>query len=75
MKTTKIIRNGRTQVIKVPKEFHFDDSEVYIKKCGNVVQLIPRRDPWDPLFSSLNKFSADFRSEHVQPVVDELEKF
>jgi antitoxin VapB len=58
------------RAVRLPKEFRFDDSEVFIKKCGNVVQLIPRSDSWDSLFGSLKKFSSDFMSERIQPELD-----
>jgi antitoxin VapB len=75
MKTAKIFQNGQSQAVRLPKEFRFDDSEVFIKKSGNVVQLIPRRDSWNSLFSSLKKFSPDFMSERIQPELDKRESF
>lgn len=47
MKTAKLFQNGQSQAVRLPKEFRFDDSEVFIKKTGNVVQLIPRSDSWN----------------------------
>ena len=44
MKTAKLFQNGQSQAVRLPKEFRFDDSEVFIKKTGNIVQLIPRSD-------------------------------
>jgi len=73
MKTAKIFKNGQSQAVRLPKEFRFDDSEVYIKKSGNVVQLIPRTDSWNSLFSSLKKFSRDFMARRVQPKLEERE--
>ncbi len=75
MKTAKIFQNGQSQAVRLPKEFRFDDSEVFIKKTGNVVQLIPRSDSWNSLFGSLKKFSSDFMGERVQPVLDKRESF
>ena len=75
MKTAKIFQNGQSQAVRLPKEFRFDDSEVFIKKTGNVVQLIPRNGSWGTLFSSLKKFSRDFMSERVQPELDRREGF
>jgi antitoxin VapB len=73
MKTAKIFQNGQSQAVRLPKEFRFDDSEVFIKKSGNVVQLIPRSDSWNSLFDSLKKFSRDFMSERIQPEPDKRE--
>ena len=75
MKTAKIFQNGQSQAVRLPKEFRFDDSEVFIKKSGNVVHLIPRSDSWNSLFGSLKKFSRDFMSERVQPELDKRESF
>jgi antitoxin VapB len=75
MKTAKVFQNGQSQAVRLPKEFRFDDSEVFIKRTGNVVQLIPRTDSWNILFSSLKKFSRDFMSERVQPELDKRESF
>lgn len=73
MKTAKLFQNGQSQAVRLPKEFRFDDSEVFIKKTGNVVQLIPRSDSWNSLFGSLKKFSSDFMDDRVQPELDKRE--
>lgn len=75
MKTAKIFQNGQSQAVRLPKEFRFEDSEVFIKKSGNVVQLIPRSDSWNSLFGSLKKFSREFMSERTQPDLDKREEF
>ncbi|MDU0460303.1 MAG: type II toxin-antitoxin system VapB family antitoxin [Geobacteraceae bacterium] len=75
MKTAKLFQNGQSQAVRLPKEFRFDDSEVFIKKTGNVVHLIPRSDSWNSLFRSLKKFSSDFMCERVQPELDKRESF
>lgn len=75
MKTAKIFQNGQSQAVRLPKEFRFDDTEVFIKKSGNVVQLIPRTDSWNSLFDSLKKFSRDFMVERHQPDLDKREDF
>jgi antitoxin VapB len=75
MKTAKIFQNGQSQAVRLPKEFRFDDSEVFIKKTGNVVHLIPRSDSWNSLFGSLKKFSRDFMGDRIQPEPDKRESF
>jgi antitoxin VapB len=75
VKTAKIFQNGQSQAVRLPKEFRFDDTEVYIKKNGNIVTLIPRTDSWEILFGSLEKFSDDFMSERIQPELDKRESF
>lgn len=75
MKTAKIFQNGQSQAVRLPKEFRFETSEVFIKKSGNVVQLIPLNDSWNSLFGSLKKFSGDFMEERLQPELDKRESF
>ena len=75
MKTAKIFQNGQSQAVRLPKEFRFDDSEVFIKKSGNIVQLIPRSDSWNILFDSLKKFSPDFMDERTQPELEKRDGF
>jgi len=67
MKTAKLFQNGQSQAVRLPKEFRFEGEEVFIKKNGNVVMLIPVVHSWDSMLGSLDKFSADFMSERNQP--------
>jgi len=63
MNTAKLFKNGKSQAVRLPKEFKFEGNEVYIKKVGRLVILIPQNDPWESLMDSLDKFSDDFMSE------------
>lgn len=67
MKIAKLFQNGRSQAVRLPKEFRFEGDEVYIKKSGNVIILLPMNNPWSPLLSSLDKFSSDFMTTREQP--------
>ena len=75
MKTAKLFRNGQSQAVRLPKEFRFDDDQVFIKKTGNVVMLIPARGSWESLFNSLEKFSDDFMAKRKQPKLQKREEF
>ena len=66
MKTARVFRNGQSQAVRLPKEFRFAEDEAYVKKVGNVVLLLPKRDSWDTLIHSLGKFSADFLVDREQ---------
>lgn len=67
MKTAKIFRNGQSQAVRLPKEFRIEGKEVFIKKIGNTVVLIPKNHPWELLLESLQHFSKDFMTERNQP--------
>ena len=69
----KIFKNGRSQAVRLPKEFRFSGTDVYIKKIGNMVILLPKDDPWAPLINSLNQFTEDFMQSREQPAQDHRE--
>ncbi|NLF97609.1 MAG: AbrB/MazE/SpoVT family DNA-binding domain-containing protein, partial [Candidatus Riflebacteria bacterium] len=41
MKTAKIFQNGQSQAVRLPKEFRFKGKEVFVKKIGNAIMLLP----------------------------------
>jgi antitoxin VapB len=67
MQTAKIFTNGRSQAVRLPKEFRFSGDDVYINKIGKIVVLIPKDDPWSALANSLDQFSDDFMEDRNQP--------
>lgn len=67
MQTAKLFQNGQSQAVRLPKEFRMAGKEVYIKKQGEAIILLPKEKSWAPLFESLNHFEKDFRIERNQP--------
>ena len=67
METAKLFMNGRSQAVRLPKEYRFEGSEVYIKKVNDMVILIPYHAPWETLIDSLTMFSDDFMTAREQP--------
>ena len=67
MKTAKLFQNGQSQAVRLPKEFRFAGDEVFIKKSGSAVVLIPLIHSWDSLFGSLDKFTNDYMDDRDQP--------
>lgn len=59
MDTAKIFENGRSQAVRLPKEYRFEESDVFIKKIDDVVMLIPRDKVWKTFRNSFSKFSDD----------------
>ncbi len=66
MQTAKIFINGRSQAIRLPKELRFSGDDVFIKKIGKMVVLLPKDDPWSPLVKSLDQFTDDFMESREQ---------
>ncbi|NTW01705.1 MAG: AbrB/MazE/SpoVT family DNA-binding domain-containing protein [Oscillochloris sp.] len=71
MDSAKLFQNGKSQAVRLPKEYRFRGSKVYIKRMGNAIVLIPEHDSWQSMIESLTLFSDDFMEERVQPPVEE----
>ena len=67
METAKLFMNGRSQAVRLPKAYRFEGTEVYIRKIGDTVILIPAHAPWSTLLESLEMFSDDFMADRSQP--------
>ncbi len=73
METAKLFQNGKSQAVRLPKEFRFGSDRVYIKRVGNAVVLLPYQTPWNTLLDSLSLFSPDFMGERIQPLAQNRE--
>jgi len=71
MDIAKLFKNGRSQAVRLPKEYRFDGSDVYVKKFEDIVLLIPKDSKWNSLEKSLNYFSDDFLNERKQPQIQD----
>lgn len=67
VRTAKVFWNGQSQAVRLPKEFRFEGDEVYVKRVGNAVVLLPHRGSWEGLLESLDLFSDDFMADREQP--------
>ena len=74
MDTAKLFKNGKSQAVRLPKEFRFSGDHVYLKRIGNTVVLIPYNAPWQTLVNSLSLFSLDFMEERDQAPIQEREE-
>ena len=79
MKTAKIFWSGRSQAVRLPKDFRFDGEEVRIRRHGSAVILEPLADDWQWLDAIAEKLDDDFvEAVSEQPAQQDrhaLEKF
>jgi antitoxin VapB len=60
MHTAKLFKIGRSQAVRLPKEYALPGDEVYVKKINGIVVLIPKDgEPWGAFLDSLDRFSDD----------------
>ena len=79
MKTARIFWSGRSQAVRLPKDFRFQSSEVRIRRHGNAVILEPLDDEWSWLDLIAGKLDSDFvdaaneqPKEQERPALDKL---
>jgi len=56
--TAKLFRNGRSQAVRLPADFRFTGSEVYVRRdpaTGDVI-LSRRPDSWQDFFDLVDTF-------------------
>ena len=58
--TAKLFWSGRSQAVRLPKEFRMDGDEVRIRRQGAAVVLEPIASGWEWLDAIAGKFSDDF---------------
>ncbi len=67
MDTARIFPSGRSQAVRLPKEYRFKGKDVMIKHFGNGVLLLPIDTSWTMLEASLQEFEPGFILKRVQP--------
>jgi len=67
MDTARIFPSGRSQAVRLPKEYRFDGSDVMIKHFGNGVLLLPIDKSWAMLETALQEFEPGFQLQREQP--------
>ena len=66
MMTAKLFENGRSQAVRLPKEYRFEGEEVAINKVGDIVMLFPKDGRWSGFLDSLDLFTEDFMADGRQ---------
>jgi len=71
IKTAKLFRNGRSQAVRLPREFRFEGDEVRIRQVGDGVLLEPVISDTCKWFAELDRFKAGLfmkKGSRQQPV-------
>ena len=63
METAKIFENGRSQAVRLPKKYRMTGEEVYVKRLGDAVLLLPKDKAWETFIDGLDSFTDDFFSD------------
>jgi antitoxin VapB len=81
MVKAKVFWSGRSQAVRLPREFHFQGKEVRIRRHGAAVVLEPIAKDWAWLDSIVSKLDEDFvqaaneqPEQQERPALDELSR-
>jgi antitoxin VapB len=73
MTTAKLFKTGRSQAVRLPKEFRFKGKEVRIRRVGQGVLLEPMKTDWQAIFDEMDRLRGDpiFPDGREQPPMQE----
>jgi len=74
-KTAKLFKSGRSQAVRLPKEFRFEGTEVRVRHVGGGVLLEPIKKPkhdWKAIWAEIDRhidpdFMKDGRDQPPMP--------
>ncbi|MCW5206193.1 AbrB/MazE/SpoVT family DNA-binding domain-containing protein [Desulfobulbus sp. F5] len=67
METAKLFTNGRSQAVRLPKEFRLEGKEVFIKRAGVGILILPKNQSvWDAWEEMLIKGGEPLLAERSQ---------
>ena len=65
----KLFLHGRSQAVRLPKEFRFEGTEVFVRRVGADVVLSKQpKAPMQSLLDAVTEFEGGFTLERSQPV-------
>lgn len=71
MDTAKLFWSGRSQAVRLPKNFRFEGEEVRIRRHGHAVILEPIARDWEWLDSITDPVDDDFVSTATEKQADQ----
>ena len=74
MVKAKTFMTGRSQAIRLPKEYRFTEDEIYINKIDGVLMVVEREKLWGIFEGSLDKFTDDFMTDRGVDIKDNREQ-
>jgi antitoxin VapB len=63
----RLFQSGRSQAVRLPKQYRFVGTEVVVRHFGNGVLLLPANDPWQTMQEGLAAFESGFELTREQP--------
>ncbi len=78
-RTAKLFASGRSQAVRLPRDFRFEGSEVFIRRDANSGDVILSRKPgdWTEFFETMKMIDvpADFMTDREQGASEDRDPF
>ena len=71
MAVAKIFMSGRSQAVRLPKEFRLAGDQVTVSRVGRSLVLTPIEPQWSDFFGMLQEFDPNAPIEREQPASDQ----
>lgn len=65
METTRVFTNGRSQAVRIPRQYRFDVDEVYINRVGDALMLTPKASLAAAFEAGAAALSDDFLADGI----------
>ena len=63
MHTTRPFMSGRSQAVRIPKEYRLEDTELIINRVGQSLVITPKDAIRETFYSGLKMFTEDFLAD------------
>ncbi len=73
--TARVFITGRSQAVRIPKQYRFTTDEVYVEQVGEQLILSPKPKSWAQYFVSAKHFTDDFPDRIDELIPEEREPF
>ena len=69
MSTARTFTTGRSQAIRIPKEYRLPDEEIFINQIGSTITLTPVSKLKESFIKGLQLFTDDFMEDGRPPQI------
>ncbi len=59
--------NGRSQAVRLPKEFRIEGDEVAVTRLGNAIMLQPIKKTWPHVYKAMQALEGEFPEREDLP--------
>ncbi len=70
MSTTHAFMTGRSQAVRIPKEYRLPDEEIFVNRVGNTITLTPGSKLKESCAESRRMCTDDFMEDGRPPQID-----